>query len=541
MINLPMKFLRIQLCVLVTALCPLAGVAADPPPSAAERQLAEIGVGSTSESIGGLLRSMLKDERREDFAAAVGNLGAPAFGVRESAAKWLCRATAVHWDLLEDAAASGDPEIRFRARSVIEFLRKSPPAKRHAAVQWAAFRVIEEREIGGLADLLLQVMPKIREPHLLTGARRALVATSGKADIGVLRTALSGDLPAARTAALAALESVLGERVAPDAGKLLADPVESVRLAAARTLGNLGRREALPVLVDLLHAEAPVVRSRSAFLLRHLSGRRFDYSPRAPADERSAAVARWSGWTAGEGRTAALQFPVGDYTVDTGGLVLHFTFAIEGARVTDASGNANHGVPHGASWVAGGRSGRGAGGFDGKGDYVSVANSKTLEITGQLTLAAWIKLDSFGPGGYGNEEGHIIKKGDPLWWNPGFGLGYRKASRKAKFVIGHPKKPTARGGADLAGRSPLETGRWHHLAGTYDGKVARLFIDGELDAEKEYVGKIRGDGAPVMLGGGKLFSPSEFANHFAIHGTVDEVRIYNRPLSPDEIELLAGN
>ena len=41
--------------------------------------------------------------------------------------------------------------------------------------------------------------------------------------------------------------------------------------------------------------------------------------------------------------------------------------------------------------------------------------------------------------------------------------------------------------------------------------------------------------------GGKLFSKHEFANHFAITGTIDDLRIYNRALSPDEVELLFQN
>ena len=158
-----------------------------------------------------------------------------------------------------------------------------------------------------------------------------------------------------------------------------------------------------------------------------------------------------------------------------------------------------------------------------------------------MTLAVWVKLDSFGPGGYGNEEGHIIKKGDPGWWNPTFGLGYRKGSRRAKFVVGHPGKPVSRGGADLYSETLLEAGRWHHLVGTYDGEVARLYVDGELDVEMKYAGPIRADRAPIMIGGGQLFNTSGFANHFAIHGTIDEVRIYNRPLAADEVGMLFQN
>ena len=39
-----------------------------------------------------------------------------------------------------------------------------------------------------------------------------------------------------------------------------------------------------------------------------------------------------------------------------------------------------------------------------------------------------------------------------------------------------------------------------------------------------------------MIGGGKLYSKHEFSNHFAIHGTIDDLRIYSRALTVSEIQ-----
>jgi hypothetical protein len=217
---------------------------------------------------------------------------------------------------------------------------------------------------------------------------------------------------------------------------------------------------------------------------------------------------------------------------------MHFAFDKAGRQATDLSGQKNHGTIINAQHVKGGSVGGGCK-LDGRGDYINVPNSDSLEIKERLTLAVWIRFKSFGPGGYGNEEGHIIKKGDPLWWNPAFGLAYRKKNRLARFVIGHPAKPSRNGaGKYVYSKKVLETGRWYHIAGTYDGAKVKLYIDGRLEAQEPYTARIRADRAPVMLGGGKLFSKSGFANHFAVDATIDDVRVYNRALSADEVGLL---
>lgn len=500
--------------------------------------LAQHGIEPTEEAIGAFLISFLnEDDEREQFAAAIGRLNDMSFKVRQNAARWLLNARVVHFDLLERAVASPDPEVRLHAKSLMDRLKKRPPDKRRDDALLAVASFIEWERMDGLADELLMLIPTLAEPLFIRRTTLALKATARDADLGLLRGALSHESPAARMAALKTLASLLGERIADDASDLLADPTDPVRLEAAHTLANLGDRGSLPVLLDLLRSDDAAVRARSAHVLRQLSGQRFGFSSRSAPEARAAAVGKWSEWVAGEGKASELRFPVPEYTVDTRGLMLHFAFDREGDAIVDNSGRENHGVAKNASHSDGGRVGGGRR-FDGQGDYLTVPNSESLELRDNITLAVWVKLDSFGPGGYGNEEGHIVKKGDPLWWNPGFGLGYRKTNGVAKFVIGHPDKPTTGGGVDLKSKTVLKPRRWHHLVGTYDGKVAKFFIDGRLDVEADYAGKIRPDGAPVMVGGGKLFSPDEFANHFAIHGTVDELRIYNRALSADEVDLL---
>ena len=71
----------------------------------------------------------------------------------------------------------------------------------------------------------------------------------------------------------------------------------------------------------------------------------------------------------------------------------------------------------------------------------------------------------------------------------------------------------------------LDAGVFHHVAGTYDGRVMRLYLDGVQVGRLAVSGKV-GRGSDV-----ELSSSSETLN-----GLLDEVGIYDRALSAAEIQ-----
>jgi DNA-binding beta-propeller fold protein YncE len=71
------------------------------------------------------------------------------------------------------------------------------------------------------------------------------------------------------------------------------------------------------------------------------------------------------------------------------------------------------------------------------------------------------------------------------------------------------------------GRIALKHG-WHHVALTWDGVTARVYLDGRLDGERALPGFVGADRAPLRLGDG-----------FA--GRLDEIEAYERALTADEI------
>ena len=85
-----------------------------------------------------------------------------------------------------------------------------------------------------------------------------------------------------------------------------------------------------------------------------------------------------------------------------------------------------------------------------------------------------------------------------------------------------------RGGGMAIGPVP-EPNRWYHVVGTYDGKAVRLFLNGDLVRERAWSGSILVDNRqPILVGRGE--------NLGRFDGLIDEVAIYDRALSPEEIQ-----
>ena len=86
----------------------------------------------------------------------------------------------------------------------------------------------------------------------------------------------------------------------------------------------------------------------------------------------------------------------------------------------------------------------------------------------------------------------------------------------------------------LSGPDPLPTGRWVYLAGTFDGKVMRLYVDGVERATMDRPGPIKPSNLHLVLGNYEVDHDAYF------RGLLDEVRLWSRPLSAAEIKARAG-
>ncbi len=87
------------------------------------------------------------------------------------------------------------------------------------------------------------------------------------------------------------------------------------------------------------------------------------------------------------------------------------------------------------------------------------------------------------------------------------------------------------GGTFFDGVIPIQEDTWTHAAFTYDGVVARLYIDGQLDTERAVsAGPVLESTVPLRLGA----QAGSTTNFFA--GMIDEARIWNVARTQAEIQ-----
>ena len=161
--------------------------------------------------------------------------------------------------------------------------------------------------------------------------------------------------------------------------------------------------------------------------------------------------------------------------------------------------------------------------FDGDGDYAQ--STQEIEITGSdpRTLSAWVRFNKF------------FLKQVPVGW------GWE--GETAQICQGELYGITAWDGAGIAlwgicndHVSPrrFEPDTWTHVTATYDNKTElKIYVDGELVYDNQSIKPLQTGEKTRATFGKKIFT---FADRAWMDGAVDEVAIYDRPLTAGEVE-----
>ncbi len=187
-------------------------------------------------------------------------------------------------------------------------------------------------------------------------------------------------------------------------------------------------------------------------------------------------------------------------------------------EVYDRSPFGNHGTIYGAVWQTL-PSGKSALSFDGVDDYVEVPDSASLDITDAITVMVWVNGD------LASLQKGILEKRDST--ESGFALLSWKAD-EIRFEIPNIGL--------FIQKTGLESFRWYHVVGTYDSSTGKgyLYINGVEVGEGTASGAIKTNDARLFIGSRGIENrPSSYFN-----GTIDEVCIYSRALSEEEIRRL---
>ncbi len=205
---------------------------------------------------------------------------------------------------------------------------------------------------------------------------------------------------------------------------------------------------------------------------------------------------------------------VAQYTLNTGSLVGWWKFDND---FLDWSGNGNDGIcSAGCPTPTTGKVGS-ALYFDGNGS-IDAGNGARLNITGNITIEAWVKPAKLA-------TQYIVKKATNDATN---GYELSLASSGKAFFRFNQRASSNTYRVDSAINYPSNNTTWVHLVGIYNGTQLQIYLNGHLSNNKSGSSNISSNTNNLKIGG-----PDGTAFY---KGSIDDVRIWNRALTPQEVE-----
>ncbi|MGQ9576484.1 MAG: LamG-like jellyroll fold domain-containing protein [Thermoguttaceae bacterium] len=210
-----------------------------------------------------------------------------------------------------------------------------------------------------------------------------------------------------------------------------------------------------------------------------------------------------------------------------------------GTRLVDWSGYGNHGtlvnMNPGTDWVAGWYPPGGwALRFEGSDDRVSCPGASVLNLTGRLSMAAWVA--SFQAWNPANNKYRPILKKNPSYSGAGWGLHiYERQANNTAQLVAWTNSGSGMTSASYNVLSSWLTDTFYHVAGTFDGTKIRLYWNGRLLATGN--ANAPGDTLDKELWLGN----ANWAAAAAWPGPMAMAAVWNRALGPTEIQRLYGD
>lgn len=206
----------------------------------------------------------------------------------------------------------------------------------------------------------------------------------------------------------------------------------------------------------------------------------------------------------------------GGETPDASGLVGYWKFDND---LTDSSGLNNNGTSIGKITYTDAIFGKGAK-FDGK-SYIEVADSDSLDLSESFTFSFWLYKEAAKTTSDGvpyiakmNDEGKDYPYG-MYEWNP---------------LTPNLFYTSDEGGDDIDSNQKFDINQWSLITSTYDGRTMRMYINGDMVKNELVTTTIYPSSMPLYIGF------SEFMNAgWYLKGVMDELRIYNKALSYEEV------
>jgi hypothetical protein len=187
--------------------------------------------------------------------------------------------------------------------------------------------------------------------------------------------------------------------------------------------------------------------------------------------------------------------------------------------VLDYSGNGHHATSEGTQLTVDSRGeSNKAYNFSSGSDIIFVPNEPILNFQEQITVSFWVKLDAV------TQESFILSHGS---WEERWKVSVTPDS-KLRWTV-----KTSTGTKDLDSSFPLQLNQYNHFAAVYTGYTLELYANGLLDTFIPNDGTISSTEKDITFG-----RKDGAVTNYSLRGSLDEVRIYDKALAPDEIAVL---
>ena len=196
----------------------------------------------------------------------------------------------------------------------------------------------------------------------------------------------------------------------------------------------------------------------------------------------------------------------------------------KGTIAYDLSGNRNHGTLIGMSFpptTTSGWAGMNGLSLDGVDDNIDAGNGASLQITGSLSVSAWIKTS--------DTAGRIVGK-------------FESTDSKIAYVFNISVAPYlgVSGNGDILASRTISgnalNNQWHHVVGVFDAsaQTISMYLDGILSQ-----GTLSGTvPSSIYNCTGNVKMGYDYGGNGYLNGLIDNVLIYNRVLSAGEVREL---
>jgi len=158
-------------------------------------------------------------------------------------------------------------------------------------------------------------------------------------------------------------------------------------------------------------------------------------------------------------------------------------------------------------------------------DYIDVGNPTELQITGALTISAWVKINSTSPAQVCIvSKDNVTDRSYDLW-------GRIAADGFPRFVIYNSNT-----GYSVSGTTDLKDNQWHHIVAVFTPNTSmKIYVDNVLENTNSTSIPSSIDNDPANFEIGRFGYGT-----YPMDGKIDEVAIFNRALDSTEISALYG-